>query len=70
MSVDGSVLSSGSAQTCTLPEIDPGVTVTVVLTLTVDTSAADGRAEASVDGHTLHWDLAIRGRANEQTAGH
>ena len=70
VTVDGSVGGADSPQTCTLPEIEPGMSVTVVVEIAVDpgvadTAATDGITTLTVDGNQAQGYLTIVGRPAE-----
>jgi len=58
VTVNGSVVGSGLS--CTLPAIDPGSSVSVVIQLAISTDARDGAAEVSIDGSAVQQWLSTR----------
>ena len=59
VTVDGAAAAVMDAQTCRLPAIEPGASVTVVLSVAVSENAVDGVATATIDGRAVQWELGI-----------
>ena len=53
-------LVTGTGLSCTLPAIDPGSVVTVVIQLTVSPDARDGAAKVSIGGSAVQRALSVR----------
>ena len=59
VTVNGAAVAKGAVQTCTLPELDPGASVTVTIEISATEDAADGTAVIAVDGSTADGLLTI-----------